>query len=51
VTVFTDKVPVICIHPYAIDTQETDVFQDSHNNSLYFRINKEEIFSGQKRYE
>ncbi|CAF3920202.1 unnamed protein product [Rotaria sordida] len=48
VTVFSDKVPVVCIHPYAIDTSENNVLRDSTNNSLYFPITKEDVFSGQK---
>jgi hypothetical protein len=50
VTIFSDKVPVVCVHPYPIDTQEADVLRDPQKNSLYFPITREEIFSGLRRY-
>lgn len=46
----SENIPVICIHPYAIDTHETDILRDSYNNSLYFPITKDEIRVGEKRY-
>jgi hypothetical protein len=51
VTILSERAPVVCIHPYAIDTQDNNVIQDSYNNSLYFSITNDEIFSGVKRYQ
>lgn len=51
VTSVSDIVPVMCIHPYGIDTPENDVQRDLLNNSLYFPITKEDILSGEKRFE
>ncbi|CAF2877017.1 unnamed protein product [Rotaria sp. Silwood2] len=50
VTIFSEKAPVICIHPYTIDTTENDVFRDSHNNSLYFPITKDDVLCGHKNF-
>ncbi|CAF3426385.1 unnamed protein product [Rotaria sp. Silwood1] len=50
VTIFSEKVPVICIHPYIIDTPENHVLRDSHHNSLYFPITKDDVLSGHKSF-
>lgn len=50
VTSFSDTAPAVCIHPYAIDTQENDVLRDLTNNSLYFPLSKEDIVTGEKRF-
>lgn len=46
----SEHIPVVCIHPYAIDTHENDILRDPYHNSLYFPITKEEIHAGEKRY-
>jgi hypothetical protein len=46
----SEHIPVVCIHPYAIDTHENDILRDPYHNSLYFPITKEEIRAGEKRY-
>ncbi|CAF1578302.1 unnamed protein product [Adineta ricciae] len=50
VTIISEKVPIVCIHPYTIDTQEKDVLRDASNNSLYFPITHEEIIRGEKSF-
>lgn len=49
VTVVSDKVPVVCVHPYTIDTQENGVLRDASNNSLFFPVTGEEAYIGTKR--
>jgi len=46
----SEHIPVVCIHPYGIDTHENDILRDPYHNSLYFPITKEEIHAGEKRY-
>jgi hypothetical protein len=48
VTVKTKHTPYHCIHPYKIDTQESNVLKDKKNNSIYFPINPNEIITGEK---
>jgi hypothetical protein len=49
VTIKSKNVAQHCIHPYEIDTQENNVIKDPKNNSLYFRIEKNEFQKGEKR--
>jgi hypothetical protein len=51
VTIRNKNAPEHCIHPYVIDTQETNVIKDPKSNSIYFRINENELFTGEKRLE
>ncbi len=49
VTIKSKNAPQHCVHPYEIDTQENNVIKDPKNNSLYFRIEKNEFQKGEKR--
>jgi len=51
VTIPSQSAPEMCIHPYAIDTPEPNVIRDPERNSLYFPITKEDMLSGEKRFD
>ncbi|CAF2823875.1 unnamed protein product [Rotaria sp. Silwood2] len=50
VTVQSKQVPGRCIHPYPIDTSESDVIKDVVRNTLYFPISEEELNNGRKSF-
>ena len=61
VTVPNDQAPVVCIHPYGIDTKDTGVLKYPENLSqfgnknehyyhwLFYPVNNEELNNGRKR--
>ncbi|CAF1037725.1 unnamed protein product [Rotaria sordida] len=51
VTIKNELLLYHCIHPYEIDTSENNVIKDPENNSLYFRINKDEFIKGEKSFQ
>ncbi|CAF3395995.1 unnamed protein product [Rotaria socialis] len=51
ITVWSQEVPVICIHPYPIDTPESNVIKDPERNTLYFPISQEELSRGRKSFK
>lgn len=50
VTIPTEPDFIVCIHPYPIDTEDTNVIRDPDNNALYFPVTNEDIVRGSKRY-
>ncbi|CAF1569300.1 unnamed protein product, partial [Adineta steineri] len=48
VTVPNERVPVRCVHPYPIDTEDVNVIKDPSSNSLYFPLSDDELLTGQK---
>ncbi|CAF2380013.1 unnamed protein product [Rotaria sp. Silwood2] len=51
VTVCSEQVPVVCVHPYPISTSEPNVIEDARRNTLYFPISKEELNDGYKSFQ
>jgi hypothetical protein len=49
----TEQVPVICVHPYSIDAEETteNVIKDPIRNTLFFQITEDDFSIGHKRYK
>ncbi|CAF2968867.1 unnamed protein product [Rotaria sp. Silwood2] len=50
VTVWSEQVPVTCVHPYPIDTRELNVIKDAERNTLYFPVSEEELKNGRKSF-
>ncbi|CAF3813036.1 unnamed protein product [Rotaria sp. Silwood1] len=50
VTVCSKEVPVRYIHPYPIDTPQSNVIKDVKRNTLYFPISKQELNDGCKSF-
>ncbi|CAF0725571.1 unnamed protein product [Rotaria sp. Silwood1] len=51
VTVPNERVPVRCVHPYPIDTEDVNVIKDPSSNSLYFPLSDDELLTGQKSFQ
>ncbi|CAM4842287.1 unnamed protein product [Rotaria magnacalcarata] len=51
VTVPNERVPVRCVHPYPIDTEDTNVIKDPSSNALYFPVSYDELRSGRKSFQ
>ncbi|CAF0946250.1 unnamed protein product [Rotaria sp. Silwood1] len=50
VSVCSEQVPVRYIHPYPIDTVESNVIKDPKRNTLYFPISEQELHNGRKSF-
>ncbi|CAF3772748.1 unnamed protein product [Rotaria socialis] len=51
VTVPNERAPVRCVHPYPIDTEDTNVIKDPSSNALYFPVSYDELRSGRKSFQ
>lgn len=51
VTVPNENVPVRCVHPYPIHTDQSHVGEDPKNNGFYFQITHDDFKKGYKRYK
>ncbi|CAF1120110.1 unnamed protein product [Adineta steineri] len=50
VTVPNDMEPIVCVHPYPIDSDDSSVQKDPANNALYFPITKGDFTNGRKSF-
>ncbi|CAF1340144.1 unnamed protein product [Adineta steineri] len=50
VTVPNDMESIVCVHPYPLDTDDSNVKKNSDNNALYFPITNNDYINGRKSF-